>query len=299
MEVRAYVDPDDTRPMQELQSRVWPLGLHPGGLGWTLATHQLGEQTFVAVADNRVVGWVALPGGGELAAQVEPGFVDAGFALLDRALDVASDRELRVGVTDADETLRAVLVQRGFSVGSTATYGMWMDAADWDTGSSPGYSIRSVRPDELAARVEVHRAAWRPSDMPWPVGARAQIDPEATSSFTEEKYARCRATWLYDPDFDLVAVAADGRFAASCLAWFDPRTGVAEVEPMGVHADHRRKGIAGALCHEVAKRVAALGGSQVFINSGPNAGYPAPPAAYTKAGFRTVRRGMTYVRPRS
>jgi GNAT superfamily N-acetyltransferase len=157
--------------------------------------------------------------------------------------------------------------------------------------------VRSVRPDEVAARVEAHRAAWRPPDMPWPTARLAEIDPAATSSFTEEKYARCRATWLYDAELDLVAVAPDGSFAANCLAWLDPSTGVAEIEPLGVHPAHRRRGLAGALCQEVARRVTDRGGREVFINTGPNEAYPAPPAAYAKAGFRTVRRGTIWVRP--
>ena len=298
MEIRPYEDPDDARPMQELQSRVWPLGdWHPGGLGWELATYQLGDRIFVAVAQDRVVGWSAHWGSEQLAAQVQPGLGSAAVALLDPVLELAPESEFRVAVTDADETLQAALLQRGFSAGPDATYGMWMDATKREQLVSREYSIRSVEPDEVGARVETHRAAWRPIDMPWPADHKAAIDPEATSSFTEEKYARCRATWLYDSEFDLVAVAPDGTFAASCLAWFDPSIGVAEIEPMGVHPDHRRKGLAGSLCHEVARRVAERGGSEVFINSGPNEGYPAPPAAYTKAGFRTVRRGSVYVGP--
>lgn len=284
--------------MQELQSLLWPLGdWHPGGLGWELATHQLGAQIFVAVAEDRVVGWAAHSGSEPLAAQVGPGEESAALALLDRALEVAQDRELRIEVTAADETMQAALLQRSFSAGPDPTYGMFMDAAERRRVVSPGYSVRSVRPDEVAARVEAHRAAWRPPSMPWPADRLAEIDPDATSSFTEEKYARCRDTWLYDPEFDLVAVAPDGTFAANCLAWFDPATGVAEVEPLGVHPNHRRRGLAGALCHEVAKRVAERGGAEVYIHSGPNPGYPAPPAAYTKAGFRTVRRGIVFVRP--
>lgn len=283
--------------MQELQSRIWPLGdWHPGGLGWELATFQLGDQIFVAVSEGRVVGWAAHWSGEQIAAQVEPGRGSAALELLDCVFEVAPDGELRIEVTDADETLQAALLRRGFSAGPDATYGMWMEATDREPIVAPGYSVRPVRPDEVGARVEAHRAAWRPPDMPWPEDRLAEIDPEATSSFTEEKYARCRATWLYDSEFDLVAVAPDGTFAANCLAWFDPSTGVAEIEPMGVHPDHRRRGLAGSLCHEVARRVAGRGGSELYIHSGPNEGYPAPPGAYTKAGFRTVRRGSIYVR---
>ena len=298
MEIRAYEDPDDARPMQELQSRTWPLGMHPGGMGWSLARGEFGEATFVAVEDDHLVGWIAQPHAGYLDAQVEPGRADVALDLLDAALaEPLSD--LRIAVNDADETLRESVRQRGFAPSSESTYGMWMDAGDSEATTPDGYSVRSVRPDEVDARVEVHRAAWRPADLPWHPDHRPTRDPDATSSFTADAYASCRATWLYSPDFDLVVVAPDGALAASCLAWFDPGIGVAEIEPMGVHPDHRRKGLAGSLCQEVARRVAERGGTEVFINSGPNEGYPAPPGAYTKAGFRTVRRGTFYLRPAS
>lgn len=71
-----------------------------------------------------------------------------------------------------------------------------------------------------------------------------------------------RKAWLYDPALDLVAVAdadRDGRFAACCIAWFDPATGVCEIEPLGVAPKHRRRGLAVALCLEVANLVADAG----------------------------------------
>ena len=283
--------------MQELQSAVWPLGVHPGGLGWLIATGQLGDRALVAVDDAELVGWAALPGGGELMAQVEPGRDEQARVLVGAALQLSGDIGLRIGVTDLDSTLRDAVIAHGFVSGSASTHGMWLDAGGVG-GEPPGdYEVRSVRDEELSARVQVHRAAWRPADMPWHPEHQPATDPTATSSFSEEIYARCRATWLYDRDFDLVVVAPDGSLAATCLAWFDPAAGVAELEPMGVHPNHRRNGLAGLLCREVARRVASRGGVEVFINAGWPEGYPAPRSAYTKAGFRTVRRGTVYVGP--
>ena len=69
---------------------------------------------------------------------------------------------------------------------------------------------------------------------------------------------------------------------------------MAEIEPLGIVPDHRRRGLAGALCHGAAERVAARGGRQVYINGAPGTDYPAPAAAYLAAGFRTVRQGTSY-----
>jgi hypothetical protein len=51
-----------------------------------------------------------------------------------------------------------------------------------------------------------------------------------------------------------------------------------------------------AMCHEVAARVSAAGGSSVFINTGPRPEYPAPYGAYVKAGFEAVGLATQYIR---
>ena len=55
-------------------------------------------------------------------------------------------------------------------------------------------------------------------------------------------------------------------------------------------------GLATAMCMEVAAQVAALGGDQVFINTGPRPDYPAPASTYLTVGFELVNRGHVYHR---
>jgi ribosomal protein S18 acetylase RimI-like enzyme len=157
------------------------------------------------------------------------------------------------------------------------------------------YSIRPARAAEIAARVEVHRAAWKPSSIPYIDGR--PVDPDAESSFTLVAYESVRGAWLYDGSLDLVAVADDGHngpFGACCIAWFDPATGVGEIEPLGVAPEHRRRGLAIALCLEVAHAVDERGGTHVFINAQPELGYVASSSAYLAAGFEQVERATTY-----
>lgn len=45
--------------------------------------------------------------------------------------------------------------------------GMMRRAQREDPGLPPGYRVRPTGPGEHAARVDVHRAAWRPIDLPW------------------------------------------------------------------------------------------------------------------------------------
>jgi ribosomal protein S18 acetylase RimI-like enzyme len=162
-----------------------------------------------------------------------------------------------------------------------------------------GYAIRPVRVDEAAARVEVHRAGWKPSSIPYTDGR--PVDPDAESSFTPAAYGAVRGAWLYDRRLDLVAVAEDdhtGRFGACSIAWFDPATGVCEIEPLGVAPEHRRRGLAVALCLEVAKLVAERGGTQLYINAQPQPGNVASTGAYFAVGFELVERATTYAAQR-
>ena len=62
--------------------------------------------------------------------------------------------------------------------------------------------------DEEEARVECQRAAWKPSDLPWPERA-GTIDPNLTSRFSRERYDNSRAALLYDRELDLVVEAGE------------------------------------------------------------------------------------------
>lgn len=300
MSGREIAGSDDIRAIQALASRLWPMGWHPGGLGWALARNRLAEKVVVFDEGDRLAAWAALDQPGQLLAQLDPSCPELAAEIVEWFLDQAAGPELSVEVMDGDGLLAGALNRRGFARADEAgpVCGLIRPALDRAPSPQGGYAVRSVEPTETAARVEVHRAAWRPASLPWPPEHRPPIEPAATSSFNERAYDAVRQIWLYDPDLDLVVVAPDGSLAACCIAWFDPATGVAEIEPLGVVPEHRRRGLAGALCLEVAARVGAAGGHQIFINTAPDETYPASSGAYLKAGFEVVDRGSTYVRRR-
>jgi ribosomal protein S18 acetylase RimI-like enzyme len=254
--------------------------------------------------DVTVVGWASWGGHdiGELHAQVDRGRADVAAALVDWIVDHAPlTSRAKITVWDGAEELEAEVQGAGFAASSRREWaGMFRDVegAEGDPRRTvAGYTIRALRESarELEARVAVHRRAWRPASLPYVDGR--SVDPEAESSFTAEAYKAVRSTWLYDAELDLVAVAPDGELAACCIGWFDPATGVTEIEPLGVAPEHRRRGLAVALCLEIAARTEAGGGSQVFVNTALRADYPAPALTYTQAGFQLSERATTYVLP--
>ncbi len=285
--------PADTTAIQRLASRLWPRGWHPGGLGWVGASRQLPAATVLAETDV-LAGWAGLTGT-ELMLQIDPAVPGAAPVLLDWAMSTARDSALSVTVYDGDDVVRPAVEKAGFATKpGDREAGMFRAASPVEVPLPAGYTVRSVRDGESAARVRVHRAAWRPMTLPWPGEVPGTVTPETTSRFTAEDYEQVCGTWLYDPTWDLVVEAPDGSLAACCIAWWDRATKCAEIEPLGVVPEHRRRGLASALVLQVVAQVAAAGGERVFINVGPRADYPAPSQTYLAAGFEVVGRGDIY-----
>jgi mycothiol synthase len=99
-----------------------------------------------------------------------------------------------------------------------------------------GFSIRPVAGEQEAeSLVALHRAAFGSENMS-----------------VEERLAMMRAP-EYDPELDLLAVAPDGRFAATCMCSIsqeeNERTGRNEgyTDPIATHPDFQRRGLARAL----------------------------------------------------
>ena len=146
----------------------------------------------------------------------------------------------------------------------------------------PGYRVRGLAgPQELDARVAVHRAAFDPSRL------------------TTHTYRTVTAAWPYRPDLDRVVEAPDGSLAAFCLAWIDEANRVGELEPVGTHPDHRRLGLGRAVCLDACLRLREAGADLALVAARGDDAYPIPRRLYTAVGFREVARNVTYVRSRS
>ena len=132
-----------------------------------------------------------------------------------------------------------------------------------------GYTLRSVRiPDDIPARVVVHRAAFAPSKM------------------TEAKYELLIGQRLYAPERDIVIEAPDGTFAAFAMCWADPVGSIGEFEPVGTHPDHQRRGLGRVIMRHGLRLMRAAGLRDALVFSlQSNA---ASEALYRSAGFTTV-----------
>jgi hypothetical protein len=90
---------------------------------------------------------------------------------------------------------------------------------------------RRWTPDELARAFL--SGAWRPADLPFAPAHKPSFSPEATSSLSAAMLAEVEV-WPYRRDLHIVVEAPDRVLAASCIAWLDPTTHAAAIEPLGV-----------------------------------------------------------------
>lgn len=126
-------------------------------------------------------------------------------------------------VDPADDVLRGVLADHGFTVEGDGLVEAWL-AADVRPEISPlhaDYRL-STRLDTIS----------RPHHM---------IDAGRNHSDVE---LRLGQTSLYRPDLDLVVHDSDERVAAYGLFWLDPETATGLVEPMRTEDEHQRRGLA-------------------------------------------------------
>ena len=268
----------DLEEILELAQELWPDSeCDYGQIAWWAANLPHGETEVRLWHDEgRLVGWGWVTGGTELEFDVRPSHRH----LLDEILDWAQPEELVVRSDHEDAIARI------------EAHGLVHDPeAPWyrvnsrslkqiDEPTVPdGYRLRTVEEGDWSSRAAAHRSAFQPS------------------RFSDDVYAFVRTTPAYRADLDCVVEAADGSIAAYTLAWFDEVNRVGEFEPVGTHADHRRRGLGRAVGLYALGRLRDLGAKSALVACRGDAAYPIPCKLYESIGFREVSRHIAFRRP--
>jgi ribosomal protein S18 acetylase RimI-like enzyme len=119
-----------------------------------------------------------------------------------------------------------------------------------------------------------------------------------TSTLTEEKYEYLLGTWPYRTECDIVAEAADGSFASFCTSWLDDENRAGELEPVGTHPDHERRGLARATCLAALWTLREQGADTAVVYARGDDAYPGPRSLYRSLGFEPVGCARAYRRER-
>jgi ribosomal protein S18 acetylase RimI-like enzyme len=282
---RDYAGPEDLRRMQQLVQDAWALrgpawAQHVGDLAWGRFQHTGREprwRTRLWEEDGEVLAYGWLFEGGVLDFCVHPQRPE----LVDDVLEWAEAPETDVLDTNADGI--AALERNGYKRTPDGDPFMVYLARDLDALTEPhvpdGFELRSVAEADVESRVEAHRSAFAPSRV------------------TVESYRNVMSAWPYRSDLDCIALAPDGRVAAYCLVWLDDRNRVGEFEPVGTHADFRRRGLAAAVCSFALRRLSEEGANLAVVYARGDAAYPAPKLLYESLGFRAHARTIAYRTP--
>jgi ribosomal protein S18 acetylase RimI-like enzyme len=287
--------------MQALQRESWrrigpSAESHPGDLEWWMfgpsdpeADHSV-QVCLWETDEGELRGWSWIFRG-ELEWFVHPDERDGELrermlewheSMLPQLMPDADVLTLSTWSTTNQPELGHALVRRGFGAEGAVLVHFTLDLRREDAVPTrkpvPGdYAIRSIEGvDEIPQRVAVHRSAFQPSRM------------------TETIYGRVMAAPSYRRDLDIVALAPDGAFAASCLCWYDEELRVGLLEPVGAHEAHRRRGLASAVCAAALVRLRALGAERASVLS--NGDSPASLGLYRSLGFVEVMRSVEWTR---
>lgn len=283
----------ELREMQALAARIGVerCHLHPGDLAWQ-------RHAFAVAVDWPTELWRA--SSGELVAWAWLAGASLELAVAPEALErvpdvVAWARRLRgaepltATVLDTAPELRTALERCGFATVPSAPFSFHLRCALATLAAPslpPGYEVRVTRPDELEARVEVHRRAW--SVLPFAHG-----DVEATSSVSVPRYAALARCASYRRELDAVVESASGELLACANGWLDDRNATVELEPVGTVASARGLGLAGAACAQVLRNARALGARHGIVYARGDPIYPRPLRTYAKLGFAAYARTLT------
>lgn len=278
---RPATDRADLARAQALCTSAWVAGdpaavATPGALAWWHASSwpdALGDHLRLWTEDDRDVAWT-WHDGSEVEWMVRTGDPAGDRRVTDAILSAivaeAGADPASSWTAEDDAITLAALAEAGF-VPAGRRLSQWQRRL---TGGPlpavpelpPGYRIRSLRgPEDLPARVAVHRAAFLPSRL------------------SVEKYERLIATPPYRFEDDLVVEAPDGSFAAFAMAWWDPVGRVGEFEPVGTHPAHQRLGLGRTLLRHGLHRFADLGATVVQVYS--DAANEASEGMYAAVGF--------------
>lgn len=288
MESWQYRGAQDLRLVQELCARLWSANSywHAGGLAWNRLAHPDREADWPTRLWGRRDGlaawaWLELPG--HLMALLDEAHPELADPIVDWFEELATSPNLVVTVPEGQTALLGALERAGYRAQDGAPFTLDMRCAPTDRCEvevPSGYTFRPATQAEIGRRVGIHRAAW----------SRLADGRSATSRMTVESFRQVSHSWPYRQDLDLLAIAPDGSFAATCLAWLDPSIRVAELEPVGTHPKHRGRGLTTALCVDILRRLEEAGAEQVVVHPRGDAGHPAPRRVYERVGFRVVNR---------
>jgi len=158
---------------------------------------------------------------------------------------------IRTGAYDHDTQRQRLLAQRGYEDLGVGEHVRIYDLTRTvpEAFLPPGFRFATLAElGDYAGRISLENSTWG-----------ANLD--------EAWFRGKRSAPHYALDWDLVVVSPGGQQVAASLVWIDPRNESAEIDPLGTHPDHRRRGLARAILTESLRRMQTSGLRYAYIAS--------------------------------
>lgn len=261
---------DVVRALRDWQRDDAPIQLHPGDLGWFWRAgaeavaaalriwHRGGQIVAIGLVDSpEVLRMTVAPEAWHdqaLADQVAADVSEPGRGVLPAG---------KVSVESPDGTrIRDSLADAGWRAGEAWTP-LRRDLAE--PVETVELRVEVVGPGQVPEFTAVHRSAW------------------GSERFTDELWRAMAAGPPYVDARCLLAHDDEGAAVAGVTVWSAGPGKPGLIEPLGVHADHRRRGYARAICVAAATNLKQLGSSSALVCT-PST-LASAVATYKSAGF--------------
>jgi ribosomal protein S18 acetylase RimI-like enzyme len=224
---------------------------------WDRTDDEFRELAYLWREGDHLMGFTALEGpGGWLTLQVRPEARGLEPAMLEWAeARFRGERSELTVVCAADDHRRIELLSaRGYADAGPAEN---MRAYDPALPREPVALPRGYTLSDLATFTDV--------------AAYCQLERVAfNNDYIDEHWFRGKTSAPgYDARLHVIVLSPEGAPVAVAHGWADEATGTAEIDPVAVHPDHRRRHLAQAAIQEAFRRLAARGIGVVWIGSGP------------------------------
>ena len=246
--------------------------------------------------DGQIVAMLNPDADGEAFFQVHPAYLSKN--LFCEMLDIAEaklfkskeagTRELITWVNAQDVLFKELLIRRGYERSKFLAEYMRRRSLTkpipFDSTHIVPVPVREGKPDSFPQGGYTVRALGDERELParswlsWKVFHPNEPDEKYQGW---EWYKNVQRVPLYRRDLDIVAVAADGEFAAFCTVWFDDITRTAVFEPVGTHPAHQKRGLGKAVMSEGLRRAQMLGATLATVSSYTTGAH----ALYESMGF--------------
>jgi len=179
---------------------------------------------------------------------------------------------------DCDPDYIAFVEERGFSFMAYSFALTRHDLLNIPVAPLPaGFRFRQATADDAAQLADVHNYSFN-----------AKWNAESYGKVFQSPHM----------EYEIVAVAPDGRFAAFTNIWIDDVNRSLLFEPVGTHSDFRRRGIGKALMTHVLERMKAERGiKRAYVGHEPPDKNPASVALYASVGFKKLHEIHDYSKP--